>query len=147
MKTFKEYVNESEELNETHFSDEEMKMIKKHYKDNSSMQGMLSRYETAEKQSDMKKAGEIAKGIKKIAKDDKVMESSNASNVVAEAKAVSTTQAVNKASKLVGDLDKFEIIVVDMQDRDLIDSRSAKAFDKAVKDMRTAIDMIEVQIF
>jgi hypothetical protein len=73
MKTFKEYVNESEELNETHFSDEEMKKIKKHYKDNTSMQNMLTRYETAEKQKDTKKADQIAKGIKKIAKDDQVM--------------------------------------------------------------------------
>ena len=66
-------IKESAQINESHFSDGEMKKIKKHYADNTSMQNMLTRYETAEKQDNMKKAGEIAKGIKKIAKDDMVI--------------------------------------------------------------------------
>ena len=73
MKTFKEFLGEAKQINESHFSDEEIKKIKKHYKDNSEVNRMFETYKTAEIQGNKKKAKEMADAIKKIAKDDMVI--------------------------------------------------------------------------
>jgi len=75
MKSFNEFVNEGiESLDEDHFSPKELAALKKHYRDVKSVAKDIEDYESYDKNKNGKAdADRLAKKIRKIAKEDGVL--------------------------------------------------------------------------
>lgn len=123
-----------------------------------------AKYEVEVEVRDASKANDIAKDMFRgkykqdgsnsfIFKDEDSFEEfkdelkSQGLKLLAEARKVNTGSAANAARKVIDTIDKFESTVVDMQDQDIINTKIAKRFDKAAKEMRNAISDIEGSIY